>query len=89
MQIEGVAYRGRIMVEVEMSLGHFPTVKGEAIQEPDKKMMRVSYLLQCIHIPYNGYFWGGKIFMSSEFLASSWKRFRGRGILNQPLVRVE
>ena len=33
------------------------------------------------NILYNGYFWGGKIFVSCEFLASSWKNFRGHGIL--------
>ena len=33
-------------------------------------------------IPYSGYFSGGKIFMRSEFLASSWKNFRSHGILN-------
>jgi len=38
-------------------------------------------------IPYSGYFFrGGKIFVSSEFLASSWKSFRGRGILNHTPV---
>ena len=30
-------------------------------------------------ILYIGYFSGGKIFVSSEFLASFWKHFRGRG----------
>ena len=30
-------------------------------------------------IPYSGYFSGGKLFVSSEFLASSGKIFRGRG----------
>ena len=33
-------------------------------------------------IPYSGYFSGGEIFVSSEFLASSWKNSCGRGILN-------
>ena len=33
-----------------------------------------------------GIFWGGKIFVTSEFLASSWKNFRGHGILNHTLV---
>ena len=37
-------------------------------------------------IPYSGYFSGGKIFMGSEFFASSWKNFRGFGILNHTLV---
>ena len=37
-------------------------------------------------IPYSGYFWGGKIFMNSEFLASLWKYFHGRGILNHTPV---
>ena len=37
-------------------------------------------------IPYSGYFSGGKIFVSSEFLASSWQNFRGRGILNHTPV---
>ena len=38
-------------------------------------------------VPYSGYFGGVKIFMSSEFLASSWKNFHGRGILNHtPLL---
>ena len=33
-------------------------------------------------VPYSGYFSGGKIFVSSKFGDSSWKRFRGRGMLN-------
>ena len=33
-------------------------------------------------IPYSGYFSGSKIFVSSEFLASSWKNLFGRGKLN-------
>ena len=37
-------------------------------------------------IPYSGYFSGGKIFVSSEFLDSSWRNFRGRGILNHTPV---
>ena len=44
---------------------------------------------KCIHvficqmiIPYSGYYLGGKIFVNSEFLASSWKYFRGCGLLN-------
>ena len=32
-------------------------------------------------LPYSGYFSGGKIFVSSEFLASLWKNFRGHGIV--------
>ena len=31
-------------------------------------------------IPYSGYFSGSKIFVSSEFLASSWKIFHGHSI---------
>ena len=42
MQIEGVAYRGRVMVELEMNLGSFPTDKQESIKEADKKMILVS-----------------------------------------------
>ena len=34
-----------------------------------------------LKVPYSGYFSGGKIFVSSEFLASSWNHFRGCGIL--------
>ena len=30
-------------------------------------------------IPYSGNFLGGKIYMSSEFLASLWKNFCGHG----------
>ena len=37
-------------------------------------------------VPYSGYFSGGKIFMSSEFLASLWKNVCGHGILNHTLV---
>ena len=37
VQIEGVAYRGRVMVEVEMSIGDFPTVKTEDIKDVDLK----------------------------------------------------
>ena len=37
--------------------------------------------MQSAHIPYSRYFWGGKIFVSSEFLASSWKIFCDCGIL--------
>ena len=41
----------------------------------------------CIsHVPYSGYFSGGKIFVSSEFLASSWNNFRGLGTLNHTPV---
>ena len=32
-----------------------------------------------VHILYSGYFSGGKMFMSSEFLASLWKNFHGCG----------
>ena len=43
-------------------------------------------LYVCNEIPYSGYFSGGKIFVRSEFLASSWKKFRGCGILNHTPV---
>ena len=43
-----------------------------------------TYLLA--DIPYSGYFSGGKIFVSSELWASSWKNFHGRGILNHTPV---
>ena len=39
-----------------------------------------------VYIPYSGYFSGGKIFVSNEFLASLWKNFRGHGILNHTPV---
>ena len=42
VQIEGVAYRGRVMVELEMKLGNFPAEKQESIKEADKKMILVS-----------------------------------------------
>lgn len=38
-QIEGVAYRGRVMVEVEMSLGQLPTTKTEDIKIVDLKRL--------------------------------------------------
>ena len=41
VQIEGVSYRGRVMVELEMSLGGFPTTKQEPIKEADKKTILV------------------------------------------------
>ena len=44
------------------------------------------YMYMYIHIPYSGYFSGDKIFVRSEFLASSWKNFHGRGILNHTPV---
>ena len=37
-------------------------------------------------LPYSGYFSGGKIFVSNEFLASSWKNFHSRSTLNHTLV---
>ena len=37
-------------------------------------------------LPYGRYFSGGKIFVSSEFLASSWKNICGHGILNHTWV---
>ena len=39
-----------------------------------------------IHVLYSGYFSGGKSFVSSEFLASSWKIFRGCGVLHHTPV---
>ena len=44
------------------------------------------YYISIHYIPYSGHFSGGKIFVSSELLASSWKYFRGCGILNHTLV---
>ena len=41
-QIDGVAYRGRVMVEVDMTLGELPAHKQEAIKEADKKSILVS-----------------------------------------------
>jgi len=38
------------------------------------------------YIPYSGYISGGEIFLSSEFLASSWKNYHGRSILNHTPV---
>ena len=40
----------------------------------------------CHTVPYSGYFLGGKSFVSSEFLSSSWKNFHGRSILNHTSV---
>ena len=40
------------------------------------------YIAEYNHIPYSGYFSGGKSFVSSKVLASSWKNFHGRAILN-------
>ena len=37
-------------------------------------------------VPYSRYFSGGKILVSSEYLASSWKNFHGRGILKHTLI---
>ena len=44
------------------------------------------HMYMYMNIPYIGYFSGGKIFVSSEILASLWKYFRGRGILNHTPV---
>ena len=35
---------------------------------------------------YSRYFGGGKILVSSEYLASPWKKFHGRGILKHTLI---
>ena len=35
-----------------------------------------------LYVLYSEYFSGGKIFVSSEFLASSWKIFRGCGTVH-------
>ena len=44
-QIDGVAYRGRVMVELDMTLGELPAHKQEAIKEADKKSILVSQLV--------------------------------------------
>ena len=53
--------------------------------EQHRSPCRLSYQttnqLKHRYIPYSGYFSGGKSFVSSEFLTSSWKNFRGHGIL--------
>lgn len=36
-QIEGVAYRGRVMVEIEMNIGDLPSTKREEIKLDDQK----------------------------------------------------
>ena len=36
-QIEGVAYRGRVMVELEMNIGSLPTTRKEEIKIVDQK----------------------------------------------------
>ena len=41
-QIDGVSYRGRVMVEVEMTLGNLPTDKHEEIKIQDQKRIAVS-----------------------------------------------
>ena len=39
--------------------------------------------IYCIYtLKYSRYFLGGKIFVSSEFLASLWKNFDGRGTVH-------
>ena len=50
------------------------------------RVKNLSHSCSGCRIPYSGYFSWGKIFVSSEFLASSWKNFRGRGILNHTPV---
>ena len=47
----------------------------------DQNLQKGIHVYIHMYIPYSGYFSGGKIFVSSEFLASSWKNFRGCGIL--------
>ena len=42
--------------------------------------------LSRVGIPYSGDYLGDKIFVSSEFLDSLWKNFRGHGILNRTPV---
>ena len=40
-QIEGVAYRGRVMVEINMELGKLPTTRVEEIKIVDQKKLTV------------------------------------------------
>ena len=46
------------------------------------------YLYTAVSVMYHiaGIFQGGKSFVISEFLASSWNNFRGRGILSHTPV---
>lgn len=37
LQIEGVAYRGRVMVEIDLTLGELPSTKTEEIKIVDQK----------------------------------------------------
>lgn len=37
LQIEGVSYRGRVMVEIDMNLGELPSTKVEEIKIADQK----------------------------------------------------
>ena len=46
------------------------------------RLIDYHYSTAQFHILYSGYSSWGKIFVSSEFLASSWKYFHGHGILN-------
>ena len=41
LQIEGVAYRGRIMVEVGMEIGKHPTTRVEEIKIVDQNKLTV------------------------------------------------
>ena len=51
-----------------------------------ERVIVVARLPGLFHVPYSGYFSGGKIFVSSEFWASSWENVRGRGILSHTPV---
>ena len=43
LQIEGVSYRGRVLVEVEVEVGNFPTTNKELIKQDDVKRLVVSF----------------------------------------------
>ena len=40
--MEGVAYRGRVMVEIDVVLGELPVLKEERINNSDKESVQVS-----------------------------------------------
>ena len=48
--MEGVAYRGRVMVEINMELGKLPTQRVEDVKIVDQKKLTVSIVLYSRHL---------------------------------------
>lgn len=54
LQAKGVAYRGRILLKVEMILGSSPSVPREILGTPDKEKSMVSLHRGHVCLPWNG-----------------------------------